>query len=82
MENNVKITILKNDDTLVEFLAEVDFDNDTNIYTEIPIDENSEFNDGECFNCDDEAEPFYSTSLGTILEKYKSVAYTKLKTEN
>ena len=75
MENNIKITILKNDDTLVEFLAEADFDNDYFIYTEIPIDENSEFNDWE----GDEQYHFYSTSLGTILEKYKSVAIQKIK---
>jgi hypothetical protein len=75
MENNVKITILKNDDTLVEFLAEADFDNTCFIYTEIPIDENSEFNDWD----EDEQYHFYSTSLDTILEKYKSVAIHKIK---
>lgn len=74
MENNIKITILKNDDTLVDFLAEVDFHNDYNIYTEKPIDENSEFIDWD----EDEKYYFYSTSLGFLLEKYKSVSISQI----
>jgi hypothetical protein len=75
---NIKITIIKNDNTLLDFFAEGDFNNDTYIFTEIPIDENSEFNDGECFNSDDEVEPFYSTSINDLIEKYKSITIQKI----
>jgi hypothetical protein len=75
---NLKITIIKNDNTLVDFFAEGDFNNTTNIYTKIPIDENSKFNDGECFNSDDEVEPFYSTSINDLIEKYKSITIQKI----
>ena len=75
---NIKITIIKNDNTLLDFFAEVDFNNETNIYTKIPIDENSEFNDGECFIFDDKIEPFYSTSINDLIEKYKSITIQKI----
>ena len=42
---NLKITIITKDNNLVDFLAEAELDMD--IFTEKPIDENSEFNDGE-----------------------------------
>ena len=77
-DSNIKITIIKNDNTLLDFFAEVDFNNETNIYTKIPIDENSKFNDGECFNSDDEVEPFYSTSINDLIEKYKSITIQKI----
>ena len=73
---NLKITIITKDNNLVDFLAEAELDMD--IFTEKSIDENSKFNDGECFNCDDEAEPFYSTSINDLLEKYKSIKLTKI----
>jgi len=78
-EPNIKVTILKNDGISLNFLAEADFDATSDIYTDIPIDENSEFNEGECFNCDDEAEPFYSTSLNDLIEKYKSITLQEIK---
>lgn len=74
-DKNVKITIMKNDNSLVEFLAETDFDNHADIYTEIPIDENSEFIDADEF---EENYFFYSTSLGCLLEKYKSVSISQI----
>jgi hypothetical protein len=74
-ENNVKITILKNDDTLITFLAEADFENDYFIYTEIPIDENSKLVDFDM----DEKYHFYSTSLGCLLEKYQSIGISQIK---
>ena len=45
---NLKITIITKDNNLVDFLVQAELDMD--IFTEKPIDENSEFNDGECFN--------------------------------
>jgi hypothetical protein len=78
MENNVKITILQDDYNVVQFIAEADFDNDTNIYTEMAIDENSELIDFD----EDEKNHFYSTSLGYLLEKYLSVGMSKIKNES
>jgi hypothetical protein len=79
IEPNIKVTILKNEGILVDFLAEADFNAESSIYTNIPIDENSEFIEGECFNCDDEAEPFYSTSINDLIEKYKSITLQEIK---
>jgi len=76
-EKNVKITIMKKNDSLVEFLAQADFNNDTNIYTEIPIDENSEFVD---WDEGDEKYQFYSTSLGYLIERYKAVSINEIRT--
>jgi hypothetical protein len=83
IEPNIKVTILKNDGISLNFLAEADFNADSSIYTDIPIDENSEFIDeSECFNCDDEAEPFYSTSINDLIEKYKSITLQEIKIVN
>jgi len=83
IEPNIKVTILKNDGISLNFLAEADFDAESSIYTDIPIDENSEFIDeSECFNCDDEAEPFYSTSLNDLIEKYKSITIEEIQIVN
>ena len=79
IEPNIKVTIIKNDGISLNFLAEADFNADSSIYTDIPIDENSEFIEGECFNCDDEAEPFYSTSINDLIEKYKSITLQEIK---
>jgi hypothetical protein len=75
---HIKISIIKNDNTKVDFFAEGDFNNTTNIYTKIPIDENSEFNVGVFFIFDDKIEPFYSTCLGYLLEKYKSITIQEI----
>ena len=83
IEPNIKVTILKNDGILLNFLAEADFNADSSIYTDIPIDENSEFIDeSEFLNCDDEAEPFYSTSINDLIEKYKSITLQEIKIVN
>jgi hypothetical protein len=79
IEPNIKVTIIQNDGISLNFLAEADFNADSSIYTDIPIDENSEFIEGECFNCDDEAEPFYSTSINDLIEKYKSITLQEIK---
>jgi hypothetical protein len=79
IEPNIKVTILKNDGISLNFLCEADFDATSDIHTDIPIDENSEFIEGECFNCDDEAEPFYSTSINDLIEKYKSITLQEIK---
>lgn len=82
IEPNIKVTIIQNDGISLNFLAEADFNAVSNIYTDIPIDENSEFNEGECFNCDDEAEPFYSTSLNDLIEKYKLITIEEIQIVN
>ena len=82
IEPNIKVTIIQNDGISLNFLAEADFNADSDIYTDIPIDENSEFIEGECFNCDDEAEPFYSTSLNDLIEKYKLITIEEIKIVN
>lgn len=74
MDNNVKITILKNDNSIIQFFAETDFDNSCDIYTDIPIEDDSEFVEFE------EEEPFYSTSLVSLLNKYKTIKISMLKT--
>ena len=79
IEPNIKVTIIQNDGISLNFLAEADFNADSSIYTDISIDENSEFIEGECFNCDDEAEPFYSTSINDLIEKYKSITLQEIK---
>jgi hypothetical protein len=79
IEPNIKVTIIQNDGISLNFLAEADFNADSSIYTDIPIDENSEFIEGECFNCDDEAEPFFSTSINNLIEKYKSITLQEIK---
>lgn len=76
IENNVKITIVKKDDFLVDFLAELDFHNVPDIYTEIPIDESSRFISWDDY--EDGEYNFYSTSLGCLLEKYKAVVISQI----
>jgi len=82
-EPNIKVTILKNDGISLNFLAEADFNADSSIYTDIPIDENSEFIDeSEFLNFDDESKPFYSTSLNDLIEKYKSITIEEIQIVN
>jgi hypothetical protein len=82
IEPNIKVTILQHDGISLNFLCESDFNATSDIHTDIPIDENSEFIEGECFNCDDEAEPFYSTSINDLIEKYKSITLQEIQIVN
>jgi hypothetical protein len=77
IEKNLKVTILKNEGILVDLLAESNLHNDNDIYTDIPIDENSEFivDDED----EDEEIQFYATSLDNLIEKYKSITLQKIK---
>ena len=80
IEPNIKVTILQNDGISLNFLCEADFNATSDIYTDIPIDENSEFIDeSEFLNFDDESKPFYSTSINDLIEKYKSITLQEIK---
>ena len=78
IEKNLKVTILKNEGILVDFLAEADFNAESSIYTDIPIDENSEF----IVDDEDEEIQFYATSLDNLIEKYKSITLQEIKIVN
>ena len=73
LEINIKITIMKHDESIHEFDAEADFTTGR-IYTEMPVDETSQLI--ESFYDDDE-EVYYGTDLGHIVEKYKGIAISK-----
>lgn len=74
LEINIKVTIIKKDDTIHEFVAESGGFMDGEIFTQMPIDETSKLI--ESFVDDDEWF-CYSTSLHDIVEKYKGIAISK-----
>ena len=76
LDKDIKVTIIKNDESINEFYAESDFYNTGEIYTELPIDETSRLIES---NYDDDDWVFYSTNLHDLIKNSVGIAISKIK---